>query len=124
MKVIVKKRFFDSLKEILLFLQEEAPEKYSIEFANDIKDALNKIQANPFHYSMELSYGSIEGDDKTGKAKWEAKYTFSKTGNKIHNKITAHFEFKEGKVVNFGADSNRIVGGGRVAKIRRRSIID
>ncbi|MCB1190929.1 MAG: nuclear transport factor 2 family protein [Leptospiraceae bacterium] len=48
---------------------------------------------------MELSYGSVEGDDKTGKAKWEAKYTFSKTGNKIHNQISATFEFKEGKII-------------------------
>ena len=29
---------------------------------------------------------------------WEAKYLFSKTGNKVHNLIDATFEFKEGKI--------------------------
>ena len=32
-------------------------------------------------------------------AYWEAFYTFSPTGRKVHNKIIAQFEFKEGLIV-------------------------
>ncbi len=31
-------------------------------------------------------------------AHWEAFYEFSKTGRKVHNKIDARFEFKDGKI--------------------------
>lgn len=34
-----------------------------------------------------------------GKAFWEARYTFSQTGRKVHNKINAEFEFKDGKII-------------------------
>ena len=30
---------------------------------------------------------------------WEAKYTFSKTGRKVHNKIHASVEIQNGKIV-------------------------
>jgi ketosteroid isomerase-like protein len=33
-----------------------------------------------------------------GWADWEANYTFSATRRKIHNKIQAHFEFRDGKI--------------------------
>jgi ketosteroid isomerase-like protein len=39
------------------------------------------------------------GDEKTGSAHWEAFYTFSQTGRKVHNKINAHFEFENGLIV-------------------------
>ena len=32
-------------------------------------------------------------------ANWEAIYNFSKTGRKVHNKIKAEFEFKDGKII-------------------------
>ena len=32
-------------------------------------------------------------------AYWEAFYTFSKTGRKVHNKIHANFEFKDGLII-------------------------
>ena len=32
-------------------------------------------------------------------AHWEAHYTFSKTGRKVHNKIDATFEFKDGLII-------------------------
>ena len=38
-------------------------------------------------------------DDKKGTAHWEAIYTFSKTGRKIHNCIDAEFIFKDGKII-------------------------
>ena len=41
----------------------------------------------------------IEGDANTGSAHWEAFYNFSKTGRKVHNKIDATFEFKDGLII-------------------------
>ncbi|WP_342626288.1 nuclear transport factor 2 family protein [Aequorivita sublithincola] len=42
----------------------------------------------------------IEYTPEAGKARWEAYYTFSKTGRKIHNVINATFKFKDGKIIN------------------------
>ena len=38
--------------------------------------------------------------NQKGKAHWEAYYTFSKTGRKVHNIVNAEFEFKDGKIIN------------------------
>lgn len=48
---------------------------------------------------LTLTYSNIETTEKSGSAKWEAVYTFSKTGKKIINSIQAEFEFKEGKII-------------------------
>jgi ketosteroid isomerase-like protein len=42
---------------------------------------------------------NFKADEKTGSAHWEAFYTFSQTGRKVHNKIDAHFEFENGLIV-------------------------
>ncbi len=34
-----------------------------------------------------------------GQASWDAKYTFSQTGNLVHNKISAVFAFRDGKII-------------------------
>lgn len=39
-------------------------------------------------------------------AHWEAFYTFSKTGRKVHNKIDARFEFKDGLIIKHTDDFN------------------
>ena len=41
----------------------------------------------------------IEANDTKGSAHWEAFYTFSKTGRKVHNKIDAQFKFKDGLIL-------------------------
>ncbi len=46
-----------------------------------------------------LTFDSIEADDHSGKAHWEAIYNFSKTGKRVHNKIDAEFQFKDGKII-------------------------
>lgn len=43
---------------------------------------------------------NIEYTPEAGKARWEAFYTFSKTGRKVHNVIHATFKFKDGKIIN------------------------
>lgn len=46
-----------------------------------------------------VTFSNIEVNENIGSAKWEAKYNFSKTGRKVHNKITAKFEFKDGLII-------------------------
>ena len=48
---------------------------------------------------LQIEYSSISINNDTGKARWEAFYTFSKTGRKVHNIIDAQFEFKDGKII-------------------------
>ena len=48
---------------------------------------------------LKVEFSGIEATGNTGKAHWEAYYTFSKTGRKVHNIIDANFEFKDGKII-------------------------
>lgn len=48
---------------------------------------------------MRIEFSQISANEKTGKAHWDAYYTFSSTGKKVINKIDASFEFENGKIV-------------------------
>ena len=48
---------------------------------------------------LEITFSAVEADESRGKARWEARYTFSQTGRKVHNIIDASFEFRDGKIV-------------------------
>ena len=48
---------------------------------------------------FKIKYSGIEILNDKGKAHWEAYYSFSKTGRKVHNVINAEFEFKDGKII-------------------------
>jgi len=48
---------------------------------------------------LTLEFSQIEATEHTGKAHWDATYTFSQTGRKVVNKIDALFEFKDGKII-------------------------
>ena len=45
-----------------------------------------------------VTFSEIKTSKNNGSAKWEAIYNFSKTGRKVHNKISAKFEFKDGLI--------------------------
>ena len=47
---------------------------------------------------FKINYSNVEVSNYGGTAQWEALYTFSKTGRKVHNKVEAHFEFKDGLI--------------------------
>ncbi|MDQ7948144.1 MAG: nuclear transport factor 2 family protein [Pedobacter sp.] len=47
---------------------------------------------------LRIEFSGIEADEKSGKAHWDAYYTFSATGRKVINRIDATFEFKDGKI--------------------------
>ncbi|NOQ72366.1 MAG: nuclear transport factor 2 family protein [Crocinitomix sp.] len=48
---------------------------------------------------MKLDFSQVAADENTGKAHWDAHYTFSQTGRKVLNKIDAEFIFKDGKII-------------------------
>ena len=48
---------------------------------------------------IKITFRNVVANDKTGSAYWEAHYTFGQTGRKVINKISAQFEFKEGKII-------------------------
>ena len=48
---------------------------------------------------LRIEFNTIEADAITGKAHWEAFYTFSATGKQVHNIINATFVFKDGQII-------------------------
>jgi hypothetical protein len=49
---------------------------------------------------LRITFQDVKADDKRGSCHWEAWYTFSRTGKKVHNIIDASFEFKDGLILN------------------------
>jgi limonene-1,2-epoxide hydrolase len=47
---------------------------------------------------LELELTGIECDGRTVFAQWEAKYTFSGTGRRVHNRVRARFQLEDGVV--------------------------
>ncbi len=53
---------------------------------------------------LELTHELLDVNDQGGTVKWEAHYTFSQTGRKVHNIITAHIKIKDGKFIEHRDD--------------------
>lgn len=53
---------------------------------------------------IEVSFGDVSASDTEGSARWEAAYLFPKTKRRVHNKIGARFEFRDGKIVRHRDD--------------------
>ena len=47
---------------------------------------------------LVVTFRDVEADERAGRAHWEATYTFSATGRKVHNVIDATFDFEGGLV--------------------------
>lgn len=47
---------------------------------------------------LRVEFSDVQADEQSGRAYWEAWYTFSRTGRRVHNVIEASFEFREGKI--------------------------
>lgn len=48
---------------------------------------------------LQLTLVDAHADADGGTARWEARYTFSQTGRAVHNRISAMFAFRDGKIV-------------------------
>ena len=49
---------------------------------------------------LRLEFSAVQADDRTGSAHWEAWYSFSATGRKVHNIIDASFTFSNGRIAS------------------------
>lgn len=47
---------------------------------------------------LTLTFSNVSANSQKGSASWVARYTFTRTGNKVVNNIQAAFEFKDGKI--------------------------
>lgn len=47
---------------------------------------------------LQVTFDCITANDSAGTANWTANYLFSKTGRKVTNRVSARFEFKNGKI--------------------------
>lgn len=47
---------------------------------------------------LTVTHRDVVADDHSGRAHWEATYSFGKTGRHVHNRIDASFEFKDGLI--------------------------
>ncbi len=47
---------------------------------------------------LQVTFSAVQANEQTGRAHWEATYTFS-TGRKVHNVIDAAFEFQDGLII-------------------------
>jgi len=55
---------------------------------------------------LKITYSNITANEQQGSAEWRAEYSFSKKENKVINSITAHFLFKDGKIINHSDSFN------------------
>jgi ketosteroid isomerase-like protein len=63
------------------------------------KDMWRMLIASQKGKEFVITHQVVEESDSKASANWEAKYTFSKTGRKVHNIITAQFEIADGKII-------------------------
>ncbi|HJQ93850.1 MAG TPA: nuclear transport factor 2 family protein [Candidatus Thermoplasmatota archaeon] len=53
---------------------------------------------------LEVTASRIRADDHKGSAHWEATYTFSRSGRRVHNVIEASFVFRDGLIERHSDD--------------------
>ncbi|EDP70030.1 hypothetical protein FBALC1_10872 [Flavobacteriales bacterium ALC-1] len=73
---------------------------------NSAKAMWQMLCASQKGKDFKVISSKIEANATEGSAHWEAFYSFSKTGRKVHNKIDAQFEFKDGLIIKHTDDFN------------------
>ena len=48
---------------------------------------------------LRVEFRDVGANDSSGRAHWEAWYTFAATGRAVHNRIDAEFQFADGLIV-------------------------
>jgi ketosteroid isomerase-like protein len=48
---------------------------------------------------LTITYGDVSAGELIGSANWTAEYRFGQTGRPVLNRISAEFEFKNGKII-------------------------
>ncbi|MGZ3884363.1 MAG: nuclear transport factor 2 family protein [Bacteroidia bacterium] len=49
--------------------------------------------------NIKIAFSDVKAGDTNGTANWVAEYVFSGTGRKVVNKVSAEFEFRNGKII-------------------------
>ena len=49
---------------------------------------------------LEIAHSNVLADPDAGSAHWDADYTFSGTGRKVHNSVDARFRFENGLIAD------------------------
>ena len=76
----------------------------NVEFSDPVFSLQGKEARAMWHMLCEsgkdltITFKDVEANERTGKAQWEATYTFSSTGRKVHNILDADFQFEDGKI--------------------------
>lgn len=47
---------------------------------------------------LRIGYSEVEANGEEGRCRWDARYSFSRTGRAVHNVIQARFVFQDGKI--------------------------
>ncbi|HTE32576.1 MAG TPA: nuclear transport factor 2 family protein [Chryseolinea sp.] len=47
---------------------------------------------------LQVTFSQVTATEDRGSCLWEARYTFSRTGKRVHNIIRSSFEFRDGKI--------------------------
>lgn len=47
---------------------------------------------------LEVGFSGVSADDVSGRAHWDARYTFTQSGRKVFNRIDATFGFRDGLI--------------------------
>jgi ketosteroid isomerase-like protein len=47
---------------------------------------------------LAIEFGDVVATERAGSAHWEARYTYSATKRRVHNRIDATFEFRDGLI--------------------------
>ncbi|MBC7923456.1 MAG: nuclear transport factor 2 family protein [Ferruginibacter sp.] len=74
-------------------------------FADGVFDTRGKGIAAMWHMLCEsakdlsIQCNHTEANATRGTAEWEAFYTFSRTGRKVHNRLRAQFAFQDGQII-------------------------
>ena len=78
-----------------------------IQFSDPVFPDLKEKKANAMWHmlvaastDLTIEFSQVEASASNGSCHLEAKYTFSKTGRKVHNKIDATFEFKDALIIH------------------------
>ncbi|MEZ4671798.1 MAG: nuclear transport factor 2 family protein [Anaerolineae bacterium] len=77
-----------------------------VEFTDPVFQTLKGKQACAMWHMLaeratdiDITFDHVQAQGSSGQAHWEAQYTFSGSGRRVHNVIDAAFEFADGLIV-------------------------
>jgi ketosteroid isomerase-like protein len=71
-----------------------------------VKNMWRMLIASQKGKDFQVYFDQIQQNEDSASAHWEAKYTFSKTGRKVHNVIEARFKLQNGLIIEHHDEFN------------------